>query len=134
MCDSASLSSVSRYPNFNTRLLYLLPRPGIGWLAHKLLRAQGIQIFRGVAFGDGCVLVRSGVGTVIDAKTIVGNEVRIFHQVTIGRAHPTEARAGSEERVIIGDEVVIGAGAKVLCKPGETLMIAEGTVIGANAY
>jgi serine O-acetyltransferase len=36
-------------------------------------------------------------------------------------------------RVIIGDDVTIGAGAKILFRSGEDLVVADGTVIGANA-
>jgi serine O-acetyltransferase len=122
-----------RYPNLNTRLLYLFRYPGVGWFAHKLLRFQGTQINRAVVIGNDCVLVRSGTGTVIDAKTVIGDRVRIFHQVTIGRAHPLDDRSSDLERVIIGNDVMIGAGAKVLCGPGETLTIGDRAMIGANA-
>ena len=36
-------------------------------------------------------------------------------------------------RIVVEDDVVIGAGAKVLLKCGQTLVIGRGAVIGANA-
>ena len=120
-------------PNLNSRLIYWLPRPGLGWVAHKLLRVQGVQVSRKVRFGDGCVLARSGLGVVIDPETRIGDQVTIFHQVTIGRAHPEVADRPAAERVVIEDGVIIGAGAKVLARAGETLVLAEGTRVGANS-
>jgi serine O-acetyltransferase len=97
-----------------------------------LLRLQGVQINRRVQFGPGCELVRSGLGVVIDKETILGRGVRVYHQVTIGRAHPGPSRAAGE-RIIVGDDVVLGAGSKVLCGVGQTLVIGNGTIVGANA-
>ncbi len=62
---------------------------------------------------------------VIGETAIVGNDVYLYHQVTLGgtssarvKRHPT-----------IGDNVIVGAGAKVL---GD-ILVGAGARVGANA-
>jgi serine O-acetyltransferase len=77
-------------------------------------------IGRGAEFGPGFVLVHS-TGVVINAGVRGGANVKIEHQVTIG--------AEKRQAPILGDEVFIGAGAKVL----GSVRIGSRTRIGANA-
>ncbi|MDE0776832.1 MAG: hypothetical protein OSB43_11205 [Nocardioides sp.] len=120
-------------PNFNTRLIYLLRTPVIGWFAHKLLRLQGVQINPRVQFGKGVILGRGAMGTVIDKETVIGDRVKVYHQVTLGRAHPDVKDRSGVERVVLEDDVLIAAGAKVLCAEGQTLTVGRGTWVAANA-
>lgn len=62
-------------------------------------------------------------GIIVSHNAIVGKNVRIFHQVTIG-----EGRNGAP---IIGDNVVIGAGAKLIggIHIGNNVKIAAGCVV-----
>lgn len=87
----------------------------------KLLGALGrCVIGRGADFGPGLVLIHSD-GIMINGAVRGGRNVRIEHQVTIGaekRAAPT-----------IGDDVFIGAGAKII----GSVNIGNGARIGANA-
>ncbi len=80
----------------------------------------GCVIGRGAEFGPGFVLVHAN-GTVINGAVKGGSHVVLEHQVTIGaekRQFPT-----------LGNDVFIGAGAKVL----GAITIASGARIGANA-
>jgi serine O-acetyltransferase len=80
----------------------------------------GAVIGRGADFGPGLVLVHAN-GVVINGAVRGGANVVIEHQVTIGaerRASPT-----------LGDDVFIGAGAKVV---GD-VSIGDGARVGANA-
>src|SRR5580693_3823615 len=62
-------------------------------------------IGRGAEFGPGLVFVQS-TGLVINGKVHGGSNVTLYHQVTLG---------GEQDRVpILGDDVLIGAGAKVI--------------------
>lgn len=75
----------------------------------------------------------NGSAVVIHESTAIGNEVGIHPGVTIGRAGlyhlwAETSRAGG---VVIGDEFVIGSGAKVLS--AKTLTLGDDSVIGANA-
>lgn len=64
-----------------------------------------------------------GIGVVIHSRSIVGDNVMIGPNVTIG------GRSRSDGVPVIGDNVYIGAGAKVL---GD-VTVGAGAVIGANA-
>jgi serine O-acetyltransferase len=77
-------------------------------------------IGRGAEFGPGLVLIHS-TGVVINGSVRGGSGIHIEHQVTIGaerRVSPT-----------IGDNVFIGAGAKII----GNVKIGDGARIGANA-
>jgi len=77
-------------------------------------------IGRGAEFGPGLVLIHS-TGVVINGSVRGGSGIHIEHQVTIGadrRLSPT-----------IGDDVFIGAGAKII----GNVKIGNGASIGANA-
>lgn len=64
-------------------------------------------------------------GVVVHSRARIGRGVTIMHQVTLGERSPT----GESGFPTIGDDVFIGAGAKIL---GE-VSIGHGAVIGANA-
>jgi serine O-acetyltransferase len=84
----------------------------------------GIEIHPGATLGHG-FFIDHGMGVVIGETAEVGNNVTLYHGVTLGgtslhktKRHPT-----------IGDHVVIGAGAKVL----GAITIGNNSRIGANA-
>jgi serine O-acetyltransferase len=67
--------------------------------------------------------------TVVHPNVTIGRRVRLFHHVTLA----TESVIGSEHRIFIGDDVVIGAGAIVIGRGNQSLMIGNGAVIGAGS-
>lgn len=78
-------------------------------------------------------MVHRGLGTVIHPRTKIGDRVRIFHQVTIGRADGHRPAAESKmERIEIGDDAVLFPGAKILGGDGVT-RVGTGTIVAANA-
>jgi serine O-acetyltransferase len=77
-------------------------------------------IGRGADFGAGLVLIHS-TGVVINGQVRGGSNILIEHQVTIG--------AERRRSPILGNDVFLGAGAKVL----GTVSIGDGARIGANA-
>lgn len=84
----------------------------------------GIEIHPGAKIGKR-LFIDHGIGVVIGETAVIGNDVTIFHQVTlggtgkdIGKRHPT-----------IHDNVMISAGAKIL----GPVDIGENSKIGANA-
>lgn len=84
----------------------------------------GIEIHPGAQIGKG-LIIDHGMGVVIGETAIIGNDCYIYHGVTlgststtIGKRHPT-----------IEDEVIIGAGAKIL----GNITIGKQSKIGANA-
>jgi serine O-acetyltransferase len=87
-------------------------------------RRTGIEIHPGALLGRR-LFIDHGMGVVIGETAIVGNDVLLFHGVTLGgttmsqgKRHPT-----------VGDRVVIGAGAKVL----GAVHVGSDARIGANA-
>lgn len=93
-------------------------------LSKRARRLTGIEIHPGAKIGKG-LFIDHGMGVVIGETAIVGNNVTMYHGTTLGgttlnpiKRHPT-----------IGDNVVIGAGAKVL----GNITIGNNSKIGANA-
>jgi serine O-acetyltransferase len=77
-------------------------------------------IGRGADFGPGFVLVHSQ-GVVINGQVRGGSNVFIEHQVTIG--------AERRESPVLGSDIFIGAGAKIIGR----VKIGDGARVGANA-
>jgi serine O-acetyltransferase len=98
-----------------------------------LLKLLGVEIPRGVPIGRDFELAHGGVGVVIHPHSKIGNGVKIYPGVTLGRADIHRPMAESRfEGIVIEDEVILAPGAKVLCKEG-VLWVGRGTVVGANA-
>lgn len=84
----------------------------------------GIEIHPGATIGKG-LFIDHGMGVVIGETSIIGDDVKMYHGVTLGglgnqhgKRHPT-----------IGNNVTIGCGAKIL---GDVI-IGNNSNIGANA-
>lgn len=84
----------------------------------------GIEIHPAARIGEG-VFIDHGMGVIIGETAIVGDNVTLYQGVTLGgtgkergKRHPT-----------VGNNVVIGAGAKVL----GNISIGDNSYIGANA-
>lgn len=106
-------------------VLWKIKIPFFPRLLSQLARfITGIEIHPGVSIGRG-FFIDHGMGVVIGETVVIGDNVTLFQGVTLGgtgkqtgKRHPT-----------IGNNVVIGAGAKVL---GD-IMVGENSYIGANA-
>ena len=116
-----------------TSLVYARNWPVIGKLAYYALKLLGSEIPRSVPIGKDFQLEHGGFGVVVHSRSEIGNRVKIYPGVTVGRAdihNPMEKSLF--EGVVIGDDVILCPGAKVLCKEG-VLHVGKGTVVGANA-
>ncbi|NLL30462.1 MAG: serine O-acetyltransferase [Clostridiales bacterium] len=83
----------------------------------------GIEIHPGAKIGRG-LFIDHGMGVVIGETSEIGNNVTIYHGVTLGgtgkekgKRHPT-----------VEDDVIIGAGAKIL----GPIVLRKGSKVGAN--
>jgi len=109
------------------RLAHRLHKQGIP-VVPDLIR-QSIQVLFSsvlppeVEIGEGTQLGYGGLGVVIHAQAKIGRKCLIAQQVTIG------GRSGSVGAPVIGDGVLIAAGAKVL----GPIRVGDGAIIGANA-
>jgi len=119
--------------DFVTRLAYTTKKPLIGKLAYLALKLLGIELPRPVPIGSGLEIAHGGFGIVIHSKAQIGNRVKIYPGVTLGRADIYKPASESLfEGISIEDDVILSPGCKVLCKTG-MLQVGRGTVVGANA-
>ena len=119
--------------DFPTRLVYLRRSAIFGRAAYLLLKLLGVEIPRSVPIGRGFELAHGGVGVVIHSRSEIGNRVKIYPGVTLGRADIHRPMTESQfQGIIIEDDVILAPGARVLCKHG-VLRVGRGSVIGANA-
>lgn len=94
------------------------------WFSQIARWLTGVEIHPGAKIGRR-FFIDHGMGVVIGETAEVGDDVTLYHGVTLGgvslekgKRHPT-----------LGDKVVVGAGAKVL----GAIKIGSGSRIGANA-
>lgn len=94
------------------------------YITEKTKRKTGIEIHPGATIGKN-LFIDHGFGVVIGETAIIGDNVVLFHGVTLGgtgketgKRHPT-----------IEDNVFIGSGAKIL----GNITIGENAKVGANA-
>ncbi len=120
------------YPSVNAliayRLAHKLYNHKLFFLARLISQLSrfftGIEIHPGAKIGRG-LFIDHGMGVVIGETAEVGDNVTIYHGVTLGgtgkdkgKRHPT-----------VGNNVIIGAGAKVL----GPIYIGDNVKIGANS-
>lgn len=95
-------------------------------ISQKAARKTGIEIHPGATIGEG-LFIDHGHGVVIGETAILGDNVTLYQGVTLGgtgkeqgKRHPT-----------IGDNVLIGAGAKILGSftIGDNCKIGAGSVV-----
>lgn len=119
--------------DFYTALVYARRLPGLGRLAYYALKALGAEIPLSVRIGKDFELAHGGFGVVIHPRAVLGDRVKVYPGVTLGRADIYLPAGRSRfEGLVIEDDVILAPGAKVLCKEG-VLRVGRGTVVGANA-
>lgn len=95
------------------------------FFAHRGRKRTGIEIHPGAIIGED-LLIDHGMGVVIGETAVVGKNVTIFHGVTLGGIGDSQTE---KRHPTVEDDVVIGAGAKIL----GNIRIGRGAKIGANA-
>jgi serine O-acetyltransferase len=111
-----------------TRLLRLQRVRGLGRISHEWMLLYGCDIPREVTFGRNPEIGHRGHGVVIHSHTRFGDDVVLYHGVTIGRAHID----GTIGEILIGDRVTLSTGCVILAGP-DGLRIGHDAVVGANA-
>ncbi len=132
--DSAIKSTleVFLYPSFRALLyykvahfLYLRKHFFLSrYLSERAKRKTGIEIHPGATIGKD-LFIDHGFGVVIGETAIIGDNVLIYHGVTLGA---TGKELGKRHPTVLND-VVIGCGAKVL----GNITIGNHAKIGANS-
>jgi len=126
------LEIILLYPGLHAIILYRISKfllklriPFVPRAISQFARfITGIEIHPGVRIGRG-LFIDHGMGVIVGETTIIGENVTLYQGVTLGgtgkekgKRHPT-----------IGNDVVIGAGAKVL----GNISIGDNSYVGANA-
>lgn len=109
--------------------------PLIGGIAKKINFILGVDIPRSVVIGKNVTFPHNSIGTVIHNNTVIEDNVKIYQNVSMGRADvylPKEKANPNFKGFHIKKGACICAGAKLICKEG-TLTVGENTIIGANA-
>lgn len=78
-------------------------------LSNRARRRTGIEIHPGAEIGRR-FFIDHGIGVVIGETTTIGDDVMLYHNVTLG----ARRFAHGKRHPSIGDRVTIGAGAKIL--------------------
>jgi len=126
------LSVIFLYPGFHALIWHRISHRFYLWKRYFIARMisqyarflTGIEIHPGAKIGNG-LFIDHGMGVVIGETAEVGNNCTIYHEVTLGgtgkdkgKRHPT-----------VGDNVLIGAGAKLL----GPFLVGDNAMIGAGA-
>lgn len=108
------------------------------WLAGLRLPARllsqflrfltGIEIHPGARIGRR-FFIDHGMGVVVGETAVIGDDVMLYHGVTLGGKAPRGAGRGAKRHPTLEDGVTVGAGAKVL---GD-IVVGAWSAIGANA-
>lgn len=98
-------------------------------ISHIARFLTGIEIHPGAVIGQG-VFIDHGMGVVIGETAIVGNYALIYQGVTLGGT----GKQSGKRHPTLGENVVVGAGAKVLgnIEIGDHVRIGAGSVVLRN--
>ncbi len=135
----SKLEVVLCYPSFHAVLIYRAAHwlwlrrmyvPG-RWLSQIGRFLTGIEIHPGATIGTG-FFVDHGMGVVIGETAEIGNNVTLYHDVTLGGVAPSvnsAAQVGQKRHPTLEDDVIVGSGAQIL----GPIIVRKGARVGANA-
>ena len=138
--DPAATSRVeilTSYPGLHAlwihRLAHRLQVAGVPiaprWLSQLNRFLTGIEIHPGATIGQG-LFIDHGAGVVIGETATIGDNVTIYQGVTLGGT----GKQSGKRHPTVGDNVVFGAGAKVLgaIRVGDNAKVGAGSVVVAD--
>ena len=135
------LSIVLTYPGvkavFFHKISNFFYKAGFELLARII--SQTIRFFTGIEIHPGAkigknLFIDHGMGVVIGETSEIGDNVTIYHAVTLGGSSPSidsERQRYEKRHPTIGDDVVIGSGAQIIgpIKVGNNARIAANAVV-----
>ena len=133
------LEVVLLYPGFQSVLFYRLAnvlwRRGwhlMGrWLSQFARWLTGIEIHPGAQIGHR-LFIDHGMGVVIGETSEIGDDVTLYHGVTLGGVAPSvdsDSQRQRKRHPTLGDDVIVGSGAQVL----GPITVGRCARVGANA-
>lgn len=103
-------------------------RPGLRPVARAISQlartVTGVEIHPGATIGRR-FFIDHGMGIVVGETAIIGDDVLMYHQVTLGG----RSRGRFKRHPTIGNGVLLGAGAKII----GPITVGNGAKVGANA-
>jgi serine O-acetyltransferase len=127
------------YPGFHAVVFYRVSH----WLWERELRfigrfisqigrmLTGIEIHPGAQIGC-CFVIDHGSGVVVGETAEIGDNVTLYHDVTLGGVAPSvdsAAQVGVKRHPTLGDGVIVGSGAQIL----GPITVGDNARVGANA-
>lgn len=117
-------SAMLLYPSFHVLVFHRFAHPlwqgGFRTLARWLMQLArwltGIEIHPAARIGPG-FFIDHGMGVVIGETSVVGENVTLYHGVTLGGTMPAvdaSAQRHVKRHPTLGDNVIVGAGAQIL--------------------
>ncbi|MFI1162810.1 serine O-acetyltransferase EpsC [Streptomyces sp. NPDC020801] len=114
------------------RVAHRLHRLGVPFLPRLLSQVSraltGIEIHPGAVIGRRC-FIDHGMGVVIGETAVLGDDVMLYHRVTLGGTGWWAGTPSARRHPTVGDRVVLGVGATVL----GPVHVGHDTLVGANA-
>ena len=135
----STLSIVLTYPGVKAVFLHQIANffhvAGFDLIARIISQTSrfftGIEIHPGAKIGKN-LFIDHGMGVVIGETSEIGNDVTIYHAVTLGGISPSvdsERQRNEKRHPTIGNKVVIGSGAQII----GPVKVGDGSRIAANA-
>ena len=134
-------SIVLTYPGVKAVFFHIISnffyKAGFDLLARII--SQSVRFFTGIEIHPGAkigknLFIDHGMGVVIGETSEIGDNVTIYHSVTLGGSSPSidsESQRYEKRHPTIGDDVVIGSGAQIIgpIKIGNNSRIAANAVV-----
>ena len=135
----SKLEVILAYPGFHAVVFYRLAK----WfwqrkffllgrvISHIGRMLTGIEIHPGAIIGKG-FFIDHGLGVVIGETAEIGNNVTLYHDVTLGGIAPSvdsHAQRQQKRHPTLCDDVIVGSGAQIL----GPITIGAGARVGANS-
>lgn len=112
--------------------LKLYRYPVLRRVAFHAIKAKGCEIPLSVKIGDDVLFPHEAVGSVLHPDTSLGDHVKVYQNVTVGRGDIWRNPSDDFEGFRIEEGVVLCAGSKIINSHG-LLVIGEYSIVGANS-
>jgi serine O-acetyltransferase len=130
--DFSALGRLGILPTMVELLLSLRRYPILRDIARAILRGYySLMIPNSVVLGEGTRIIHSN-GVNFHPKVVIGRNVHIHHEVSIGRANIEVDEPEDYPGVVVEDDVILGAHVKIYA-PEEGLTVGRGTLVAACA-
>ncbi len=134
-----SIEVIFLYQGFHALACYRLSHYlwSLNWKFSGRLVSQLARILTGIEIHPGAIIGRRfvidhGMGVVIGETSEIGNDVTLYHDVTLGGTSPainSSEQVGTKRHPTLGNGVIVGSGAQIL----GPIIIGDNARVGSNA-